>query len=209
MMNGAKPVVSANRALMQTSIPGLELLGRGKVRDIYEVELPDGTKALLIVATDRISIYDVILPTPIPDKGRILTGMTLFWLDFIKDIVPNHLITADVDMMASDGIIPVDSVEMLRGRTMLCRRARVIPVECVVRGYLAGSGWKEYQGDGKVCGINCRPASSSASACHIPSSPRPRKLELAMTRTSHSSEWKHCSAMMSHHGCATPASTCT
>lgn len=155
MTNGAKPIISANRALMQTSIPGLESLGRGKVRDIYEADMPDGTKALLIVATDRISAFDVVMATGIPGKGRLLTGLSLWWFDFLKEVTPNHLITADVRKMKDMGIITQADVDAnnLAGRTMLCRKARVMPVECVVRGYLAGSGWKDYQRNGKVCGI--------------------------------------------------------
>src|ERR1700736_2256337 len=116
---------------------------RGKVRDVYDL----GDR-LVIVATDRISAFDWVLPTGIPDKGRILTSMTLFWLDFLK--VANHLISTDLsDMPRPFG----DQGDVLKGRTMLVRKAEVVPIECVVRGYLAGSGWKEYRQNGKVCGI--------------------------------------------------------
>jgi phosphoribosylaminoimidazole-succinocarboxamide synthase len=115
-----------------------KLLVRGKVRDVYE----DGAR-LLFVATDRISAFDCILPTGIPDKGRILTQMTLFWLDFLRPIVPNHLLSADVSALPA----------AFQGRCMWVRRAEMFPVECVARGYLAGSGWKEYQQTGAICGI--------------------------------------------------------
>jgi len=131
-------------AVRETNLEGLDVR-RGKVRDIYDL----GTR-LLIVATDRISAYDVIMPTGIPDKGRILTGLSLFWFDFLSDMTPNHLITADVAEMGPEAQTQADALE---GRTMLCRKADVFGVECVVRGYLAGSGWREYQAHGTVCGI--------------------------------------------------------
>ena len=116
----------------------MQLLARGKVRDVYAV----GDR-LLIIATDRISAFDYILPSPIPDKGRVLTQMTLFWLDFLKDIVPSHFLSGD-----TAGLPPE-----LAGRSMWVKRAEMFPVECVVRGYLSGSGWKDYQRTGAVCGI--------------------------------------------------------
>jgi len=128
----------------ETNLPGLGLR-RGKVRDIYDL----GDR-LLIVATDRISAYDVVMPTPIPDKGRLLTGLSLWWFDFLSDVTENHLITAEMDHMPPEARAHADT---LAGRTMLCRKADVFPVECVVRGYLAGSGWREYQAQGTVCGI--------------------------------------------------------
>jgi phosphoribosylaminoimidazole-succinocarboxamide synthase len=132
----------------QTELPGLPVR-RGKVRDVYDL----GDR-LLIVATDRISAYDVIMPTGIPDKGRLLTGLSLWWFDFLKEITPNHLISADVkDMGSAAQKVAKD----LAGRAMLCRKAKVFPVECVVRGYLAGSGWREYQKSGTVCGIKLPP----------------------------------------------------
>jgi phosphoribosylaminoimidazole-succinocarboxamide synthase len=121
-----------------------EVFSRGKVRDIYEAG-----NDLLMVASDRISAFDVVLPTPIPDKGRVLTGLTLFWLDRTADIVPNHLITADADSFPE----PFRQEADLAGRAMLVRRAEMIPIECVARGYLSGSGWKEYRAAGTVCGI--------------------------------------------------------
>ena len=129
----------------ETHLEGLPLR-RGKVRDVYDL----GDR-LLIVATDRLSAYDVVLPTGIPDKGRILTALSLWWFDFLKDLTPNHLITADVRQM---GPAAQAKASLLTGRTMLCRKARVLPVECVVRGYLAGSGWREYKASGTVCGIH-------------------------------------------------------
>jgi phosphoribosylaminoimidazole-succinocarboxamide synthase len=132
--------------VVQTFFPGVKLVRRGKVRDVYAV---DGD-TLLIVATDRISAFDVVLPNAIPEKGRVLTALTLFWLDLIRDIVPNHLITADVARYPA----PLRKYAAeLEGRSMLVRRAEVVPFECVARGYLAGSGWKEYQKTGAVCGI--------------------------------------------------------
>ena len=128
--------------LLQSNAPGLKLLARGKVRDVYE----DGDR-LLIVATDRISAFDYILPTGIPEKGRVLSQMTLFWLDFLKAIVPNHLITAD-----TTGLPPE-----FAGRSMWARRCKMFDVECVARGYLVGSGWKEYKQQGSVCGIPLPP----------------------------------------------------
>jgi phosphoribosylaminoimidazole-succinocarboxamide synthase len=128
--------------LLQSHVEGYPCR-RGKVRDVYDL----GDR-LVIVATDRISAFDWVLPTGIPDKGRILTGLTLFWLDFLR--IPNHLISAELsDMPAAFA----KQAEVLRGRSMLVRKAEVIPIECVVRGYLAGSGWKEYRQGGTVCGI--------------------------------------------------------
>jgi len=125
--------------------PGAELVKRGKVRDIFRVE-----QGLLIVATDRISAFDVVMPTPIPGKGRVLTQMTLGWLGLTDHLVPNHLITAD---MAQVPGLPEQARQMLEGRAMVVREAEVIPVECVVRGYLSGSGWASYRKTGEVSGI--------------------------------------------------------
>jgi len=122
-----------------------EMAARGKVRDIYEA----GDDHLVMVTSDRISAFDVVLPNPIPDKGRVLTGLSLFWFDRTADIVPNHLVTANVREMPA----PFSEHAELAGRTMHVRKAEMIPVECVARGYLAGSGWKEYKADGTVCGI--------------------------------------------------------
>lgn len=129
--------------IAETNFPGLKLRGRGKVRDLYEV----GDK-LLIVATDRLSAFDVVLPTPIPDKGRVLTQLSLFWFRKLADIVPNHVIAA-ADFRGE--LAPF--ADSLRGRAMLVRRTDAVPVECVIRGYLSGSGWKDYQQTGAICGI--------------------------------------------------------
>jgi phosphoribosylaminoimidazole-succinocarboxamide synthase len=132
-------------ALLQTELADLHLHARGKVRDIYSAG-----EFLLMVATDRISAFDHVLASGIPGKGKVLTQLSLFWFDFLADIVPNHLITADVDEYPADVAAHADE---LRGRSMLVAKANMFPVECVVRGYLSGSGWKDYQATGKVCGI--------------------------------------------------------
>lgn len=137
--------VSHTPVLLETNLPGIPLLGRGKVRDIYAAG-----DDLLIVASDRISAFDYILASGIPDKGRVLTQMTLFWLDFLRDVVPNHLLTADVSEYPA-GLQPFR--DQLEGRSMLVRKAKMIDVECVARGYLSGSGWKEYAKLQSVCGI--------------------------------------------------------
>ncbi len=132
-------------ALFETQLPGLHLKGRGKVRDIYDLG-----DALLIVASDRISAFDVIMNDPIPDKGKILTQISNFWFAQIKDIAPTHLLATEViDFPAACR----PYADQLKDRSMLVRKAQVIPFECVVRGYLSGSGWKEYQKSGSVCGI--------------------------------------------------------
>lgn len=130
-------------AAPEPQITEFPLFRRGKVRDVYDLG-----EHLLIVASDRVSAFDVVLPTPIPDKGRILTQLSLFWFDFLKE--PNHLVTADVDRFPSALHRHRD---WLRGRSMLVQKAERFDVECVVRGYLAGSGWKDYQRTGMVCGI--------------------------------------------------------
>jgi phosphoribosylaminoimidazole-succinocarboxamide synthase len=132
--------------LLETDFADLELYASGKVRDLYRVD----NERLLFVATDRISAFDYVLGTGIPNKGRVLTQLSLFWFDFLKDIVPNHLLTADVDRYPANLRRYAD---LLHGRSMLVVRADMIAIECVVRGYLSGSGWKEYQQSGKVCGI--------------------------------------------------------
>ncbi len=132
-------------SLFKTDFPGLNLLHRGKVRDIYKVG-----GYLLIVATDRLSAFDVVLPTPIPGKGRILTQMSLFWFEKLKDLVPNHLVQADVTQFPEE-LKPFS--KSLEGRSMLVKEAKPLPVECIVRGYIAGSGWKDYLRTGSVCGI--------------------------------------------------------
>jgi phosphoribosylaminoimidazole-succinocarboxamide synthase len=130
--------------ISQTDFPGLKLRRRGKVRDIYEI----GADRLLIVATDRLSAFDVVLPTPIPDKGRVLTQLSLFWFEKLKDVVPHHVISAK---NFSGELAPY--VAALEGRAMLVRRTEPVPIECVVRGYISGSGFKDYQKTGAICGI--------------------------------------------------------
>lgn len=132
--------------VLETKLEGVKLVSRGKVRDIYDL----GTE-LLIVATDRISAFDVILPNGIPDKGKVLTGLCKFWFNLTKDIIPNHLITTEVDKFPAN-LQKYKSV--LEGRSMLVRKASVLPVECVVRDWLAGSGWEEYKKSGSVCGVS-------------------------------------------------------
>ncbi len=129
----------------KTDLDDIKLLHRGKVRDIYEVD-----DMLLIVATDRISAFDVVLPDPVPDKGKILTQISLFWFEKLKDIVPNHIISGEVKEFP-DKLKPYS--EQLEGRSMLCKKAKPLPIECIVRGYITGSGWKDYQKSGMVCGI--------------------------------------------------------
>jgi len=130
---------------METNIPEVPLLARGKVRDVYDL----GDR-LLIVATDRISAFDCVMPNGIPGKGKILTEMSLFWFDFVEDIVPNHVVTSDVDEFPE----PLPRYrEQLEGRSILVKRAERIDVECIVRGYISGGGWREYVKLGSVCGI--------------------------------------------------------
>ena len=135
--------------IIRTEFKNLELIHRGKVRDLYQVE-----DKLLMVATDRISAFDVVMDDPIPNKGKVLTRLSLFWFDFLGDILPNHLITADVDKYPS---VCQPYLEELRGRSMLVKKAEPLPIECIVRGYLSGSFWKAYQNDTNVCGFALPP----------------------------------------------------
>ena len=131
------------KVLKETQFAGLVPSARGKVRDIYDL-----ADRLLIVATDRLSAFDVILPTPIPDKGRVLTQLSLFWFDLLKDVVPNHVLSA------TDFPAPFDKFkDELAGRSMIVRKTQPLPIECVVRGYVSGSAWKDYRATGKICGI--------------------------------------------------------
>ena len=139
-------------------------LHSGKVRDLYEA--PDGL--LLVVASDRISAFDYVLPTPIPDKGAILTQLSLWWFEQLADLVPNHVVSTDV---------PAE----VAGRAMLCRRLEMFPVECVARGYLAGSGLAEYRATARSPACRCRPGSSTARGCRSRSSRRPRRRRSAST----------------------------
>ncbi|MFT3744847.1 MAG: phosphoribosylaminoimidazolesuccinocarboxamide synthase [Pyrinomonadaceae bacterium] len=136
--------MNAATEVSRSDIPELKLLHRGKVRDVYEVD----DKRLLLVATDRISAFDCVLPTLISRKGEVLTQISLFWFDHLKKITPNHIISANIEEMPGT----IASHEELRGRATLVKRTEVFPVECVVRGYLEGSGWKEYLATGEVCG---------------------------------------------------------
>jgi phosphoribosylaminoimidazole-succinocarboxamide synthase len=134
---------AAMRVVRETKFAGISPAARGKVRDIY-----DAGDKLLIVATDRLSAFDVILPTPIPDKGRVLTQLSLFWFDLLRDVIPNHVLSA------TEFPAPFDTYrDELAGRSMLVRKTVPLPIECVVRGYVSGSGWKDYRATGKICGI--------------------------------------------------------
>lgn len=135
--------------IIKTEFKGLNLIHRGKVRDLYEVD-----DKLLMVATDRISAFDVVMDDPVPDKGKVLTDLSLFWFDFLSDILPNHLITADVEKYPAACAPYLDE---LRGRSMLVKKAKPLPIECIVRGYLSGSFWKAYQKDTTVCGFQLPP----------------------------------------------------
>ncbi len=135
----------AEKVVIQTDFKDLKLFRRGKVRDVYDL----GDK-LLIVSTDRISCFDVVLPNGIPYKGKVLTGLSCFWFNFLKSILPNHFLTADVDKYPPELKKYQDE---LAGRSMLVRKSKALPVECIVRGYLSGSGWKEYQKNQSICGL--------------------------------------------------------
>lgn len=147
-----------NQALINTELPHLKLINRGKVRDVYDMG-----DSLLFVATDRISAFDVVMPNGVPRKGEVLTQISLFWFDLMKD-VPNHLITSDVSTRAE--LRPY--VKDLQGRSMIVRKAKVLPVECIVRGYLVGSGWKDYQKTGIVSGIKLRAGYQQAEKLDTP-----------------------------------------
>jgi len=138
----------SNAALIQTDLPDLKLLHRGKVRDMYEI--PGHEDKLLMIATDRISAYDVVMDEPVPGKGRVLTQISLFWFRLLGDIVPNHLISADVDQYPA---VCQQYREQLEGRSMLVRRSKVMPIECIVRGYISGSFWSAYKKNTTVCGF--------------------------------------------------------
>ncbi len=153
MMNDAPPVI-------ETQLPGLTLLNRGKVRDLYDLG-----DHLLIVTTDRVSAFDVILPNAIPGKGAVLTAMSQFWFDLLSDIVPHHLVTTDVDAM---GPAVAAHRDVLRGRSMLVKRAQPILAECVVRGFITGSGWKDYLSSGEICGIPIRAGMQQAETFDTP-----------------------------------------
>jgi len=134
-----------DKIILTTDFKGIKLFKRGKVRDVYDLG-----ETLLIISTDRISCFDVVLPDGIPGKGRVLTALSVFWFDFIKDIVPNHFISADVKDFPKEAR---EYKDILEGRSMLVKKSKALPVECVVRGYLSGSGWKEYKQSQSICGI--------------------------------------------------------
>jgi phosphoribosylaminoimidazole-succinocarboxamide synthase len=138
--------ITQRSVLRETHLPGIRLHSRGKVRDIYEA----GDDQLLIVATDRLSAFDVVMAQGIPDKGRVLTQLSCFWFDFFRDVVPTHFLTADVREYPA-ALRPF--ADQLAGRSMLVKKAKPFPVECVARGYLAGSGWKDYRATGAICGV--------------------------------------------------------
>lgn len=139
-------MTTRDQPISRTSLPGVEKIASGKVRDVYRID----RNTLLIVATDRISAFDCILPDPIPGKGEVLTQLSLFWFEFLRDVTPNHLITADPSDYPA---ILRPFRETLERRSMLVHRAEMFPIECVARGYLAGSGWKDYQRTGEICGV--------------------------------------------------------
>jgi phosphoribosylaminoimidazole-succinocarboxamide synthase len=131
------------RTMRETNFAGIAPIARGKVRDIYDLR-----DELLIVATDRLSAFDVVMPTPIPDKGRVLTQLSLFWFSLLQNIIPNHVISS------TNFPAPFDAhADALAGRSMVVKKTQPLPIECVVRGYISGSGWKDYQATGKICGI--------------------------------------------------------
>ena len=144
--NGDHPSMSNRQALFETSIPDLPLIGRGKVRDIYSVD----DNHLLIVTSDRLSAFDVVMPDPIPGKGEVLTKLSLFWFRMMADIIDNQLTDLTVDDVVQDKGV----CDSLRDQSLVVKRLRPLPIEAVVRGYLIGSGWKDYQDSGQVCGIN-------------------------------------------------------
>ena len=157
-----------SEVLFESDIPGLPLLFRGKVRDVYDLG-----DALLVVASDRLSAFDVVLPTPIPDKGRVLTALSTFWFERTGHLVANHLL----DRRLED-VVPADWVARLRDRSHIVRKAKALPVEAVVRGYLAGSGWEEYRRSGTVCGAplpaGLRQADKLPEAIFTPSTKAPQ-----------------------------------
>src|ERR1700675_1838415 len=146
------------RVVRETKFAGISPVARGKVRDIY-----DAGDKLLIVATDRLSAFDVILPTPIPDKGRVLTQLSMFWFELLRDVIPNHVLSA------TEFPPPFDAHrEELAGRSMLVRKTEPLPIECVVRGYVSGSGWKDYRATGKICGIALPAGLRESDGLHEP-----------------------------------------
>ena len=178
--------MTAVPTISESDIPGLRLVHRGKVRDVYEVD----DDRLLLVATDRISAFDCVMPTPIENKGAILTALSTFWFGRLSKITPNHLITADLDEMPE----AIRSHEELRGRSTLVKRTEVFPVECVVRGYLEGSGWKDYKATGTVCGHELPPGLKQCDKLNVPIFTPATRLQQATTRTLPSSNLQGSSA---------------
>src|SRR5947208_12871962 len=169
--------------LLQTDFPELELHASGKVRDVYQLD----NDHLLFIATDRISAFDYVLATGIPHKGRVLSQLSLFWFDFLRDVVPNHVVAADVSKYPAS-LRKYD--EQLRGRSMLVMRAEMSPVECVVRGYVSGSAWKEYKRAAQFAAFIFRAAFENPISFRNRSSLRRPRLPRAMTRTFRSSKWR-------------------
>jgi phosphoribosylaminoimidazole-succinocarboxamide synthase len=165
MANGSGIIVTQTSqsvsVLRESSLPGAKLFSRGKVRDVYEA----GQDRLLVVATDRLSAFDVVMEQQIPEKGRVLNQISCFWFDFLKDSVRSHFITASLDEYPAEFRPYADQ---LAGRSMLVVKARPFPVECIVRGYLAGSGWKDYRATGAVCGIQLPPGLQESSKLDVP-----------------------------------------
>src|SRR6516225_10217218 len=187
--------------LYESTLRSLPLLGRGKVRDNYAV----GNDQLLIVTTDRLSAFDVIMGEPIPGKGRVLNQMANFWFDKLKHVVPNHLTG-----VAPETVVAADEVDQVKGRAVVVKRLKPILVEAVVRGYLAGSGWKDYQATGAVCGVHLAPGLQNAQKLPSRSSPLPpRPRWVSTTRTSPSMKSNAASVPNSPRRSATSASAST
>jgi len=161
--------------LLRTDFPELKLHASGKVRDVYQLD----SDHLLFVATDRISAFDYVLATGIPHKGRVLTQISLFWFDFLRDLVPNHVVTADVEQYPA---AVRKYADQLRGRSMMVKRAEMFPVECVVRGYISGSAWKEYKASGRV-ESDFQPDSRNRTSCRSLFLLLPQRQPRGMTRT--------------------------
>jgi len=147
--------MSTSDTLFESSVAGLDQIGRGKVRDIYSVD----DDHLLIVTTDRLSAYDVVMPDPVPGKGQVLTQISNFWFEMMEDIIPNHLTHRELDSIIDDD----ESLQPLEQRSIITRRLRPLPIEAVVRGYLIGSGWRDYQQTGQICGIDLPPGLEQAA----------------------------------------------
>jgi len=147
--------MSTSDTLFESSVTGLDQIGRGKVRDIYSVD----DDHLLIVTTDRLSAYDVVMPDPVPGKGQVLTQISNFWFEMMEDIIPNHLTHRELDSIIDDD----ESLQPLEQRSIITRRLRPLPIEAVVRGYLIGSGWRDYQQTGQICGIDLPPGLEQAA----------------------------------------------